>query len=153
DIFQFCWSALAWTVTVAAVWPLNVPMAALSFRIWRETEESDIEGSELWIRAALASFVVMVVTLVFVAIDYALAELAEFPAGPVHLTILVGLLALACPIMLYVFSLEDFFQGLSMVVIYLFLPALALYLLNAMLGLLNEKLRFWDPVVGMPTYW
>jgi hypothetical protein len=153
DIFQFFWGALAWTVTVAVLWPLNIPMAALSFRIWRETKESDIEGSELWIRAALASGAVMIICLVFVAVDYVLADLAEFPPGIIHLVIFVGFLALACWVMAYIFSLEDFFQGLSLVIIYLFLPVIALFLLNSLLGLLSDRMRFWDPLLDLAKAW
>jgi hypothetical protein len=152
EIFVFFWGALAWTVTVAALWPINIPMAALSFRIWRETKASDIEGTELWIRAFLASTCITVIAVVFVAIDYVIVELMELPPGPVHITVFVGMLALACVAMLYMFSLEDFFQGLSLAMIYLFLPVLALFLLNGLLGLLHENLRFWDPVVKMAAY-
>ena len=152
DIFQFVWSTLAWTVTVAALWPLNVPMAALSFRIWRETKESDIEGTELWFRAFLASTSLAILTILFVAIDWAIADVAEFPAGPVHLAVLLGLLAAASGIVVYIFSLEDFFQGVSLVIIYLYLPVIALWLLNALLGLINSSLRFWDPILSLASY-
>ncbi len=153
DIFQFFWGALAWTVTVAALWPVNAPMAALSFRIWRETKESDIEGGELWVRAFLASFILAVLVVVFVAIDYVLADLAEFPPGIIHLVVFVSFLALGCWVMLYIFSLGDFFEGLSLVVIYLFLPVIVLWLLNALLGLISPSLRFWDPLVNLATLW
>lgn len=153
DIFQFFWGALAWTAAVALFWPVNIAMAALAFRIWRETRDTDIEGSELWIRSALASFTVAVVAVAFVLLDWVLADLAEFPAGIVHLAIFVGFLAVASWAMLYMFSLEDFFAGLSLAVIYLFLPAIALFLLNALFGLLSPYLRFCDPVVGVVYAW
>jgi len=153
DIFQFAWSMLAWTVTVAALWPLNVPMAALSFRIWRETRESDIEGSELWVRAFLASTSLAVLTILFVAVDWAIADQAEFAPGVVHMTILVGFLAAASGIVVYIFSLDDFFQGVSLVIIYVFLPVIVLWLLNSLLGLINGSLRFWDPMVNIAKYW
>ena len=153
DIFQFSWSVLAWTVTVAVLWPLNVPMAVLSFRIWRETKEADVEASELWIRAALASGSIAILIVLFVAVDYMLADLAELPAGPVHMVILIGFLALACWVMLYMFGLEDFFQGLSMAVIYLFLPMIALFLVNGLLGLIDPSLRFWDWPVRWAAAW
>src|SRR5947209_697970 len=122
DIFQFCWAALAWMTTIAVLWPVNAPMAALAFRIWRETKETDIEGSELWTRAFLASAALAVLVIGFVLLDWLLADMAEFPPGPIHLVIFAGFVALAAWLMQYLFSLEDYFQGLSLVVIYLFLP-------------------------------
>jgi hypothetical protein len=152
DIFQFFWNALAWTVSVAVLCPLTTPMAALAFRIWRETRETDVEGSELWIRSFLSSFLLALLSLAFVVVDYCLAELAELPPGPVHLLVFIGFIALSAPVMVYTFSLEDYFQGLSMSVIYLAIPVIALFLLNGMLGFINSSLRFWDPVVGIVKY-
>jgi hypothetical protein len=54
--------------------------------------------------------------------------------------------------MSYMFSFEDYFQGVSLTIIYLFLPLIALFLLNGMLGLLNPALRFWDPLVNLAKY-
>jgi hypothetical protein len=153
DIFQFFWGTLAWTAVVAMLFPVNVPLAALAFRIWRETKETDVEGSELWIRSGLASFGVALVCLGFIALDFVLADLAEFPAGPIHIIVFTGFFALACWVMAYVFSFEDYFQGVSLTVIYLFLPLIALFVLNAALGLLNESLRFCDPLVNVAKYW
>ncbi len=153
DIFEFSWAALAWMATIAVIFPINAPMAALAFRIWRETKESDIEGGELWIRAFLASFILAILVVAFVVIDYVLADLAEFPPGIIHLVVFVSFLALGCWVMLYIFSLGDFFEGLSLVVIYLFLPVIVLWLLNALLGLISPSLRFWDPLVNLAALW
>jgi hypothetical protein len=153
DIFQFTWAALAWTATIAALWPANAPMAALAFRIWRETRQSDIEGSELWIRAFMASAALAILMVGFVLLDWVLADLAEFPAGPIHLLAFVGFVALAPVVVQYLFSLSDYFEGLSLVVVYLFLPLLVLFLLNLLLGLLSPSLRFWDPLVNLATIW
>jgi hypothetical protein len=134
------------------LFPANVPLAVLAFRIWRETKQTDVEGSELWIRAGLASFGVAVVCAAFLALDYALADLAEFPAGPIHMVAFVGFVAVACWVMAYMFSFEDYFQGASLTIIYLFLPLIVLFLLNGMLGFLNQSLRFWDPLVNVAKY-
>jgi hypothetical protein len=153
DIFQFAWAALAWMTTIAILFPVNIPMAALAYRIWRETKETDIEGSELWVRAAYASGSLAIMIVAFVALDWLLADKAEFPPGPIHLTIIVGFVALAAYVMVYIFSLEDYFQGLSLVVVYLFLPLLVLFLVNAGLGLISPSLRFWDHLVGLANIW
>jgi hypothetical protein len=150
DFFLFFWSALAWMVTIAVV-PLSLPMAALAFRIWRETSETDIEGSELWIRASLAWGALALIMVVFVTVDWLLADYAQFPAGPIHLTVFIGFVALAGWVMTYLFSLGDYFEGISLVAIYLFLPMIVLFLLNGLLGLLNKSLRFWDPLLNLAS--
>jgi hypothetical protein len=152
DIYQFFWAALAWTATVAVL-PTGIPMAALAFRVWRETRETDIEGSELWIRAFLAWGALAVLMVLFVAVDWLLADQAELPPGPIHLVAFIGYLALVAWVLVYLFSLDDYFEGLSLAAIYLFLPLIVLFLLNGMLGFLNESLRFWDPLVNVAKYW
>jgi hypothetical protein len=153
DIFQFFWAALAWMTTVAILWPANVPLAALAFRIWRESGESEIEGSELWWRAAYASFVLAAIMAAFIGIDWLLADRAEISPGPIHITVFGSFVALAAWVMVYFFSLNDYFEGLSLVVIYLFLPLLVLFVLNAGLGFLNPSLRLWDFPVNLASDW
>ena len=112
-----------------------------------------VEGSELWIRSFLSSFLLALLCLAFVVVDYCLADLAELPPGPIHLVVFIGFIALSASVLVYTFSLEDYFQGLSMSVIYLAIPVIALYLLNGMLGFFSNSLRFWDPVVSIVKYW
>jgi hypothetical protein len=153
DIFEFCRAALAWMTTVAVLWPVNAPMAALAFRIWRETKQTDIEGSELWIRAFLASGALALLMVGFVLVDWLLADVAEITSGPIHLVILIGFIALASLVVQYLFSLDDYFEGLSLVIVYLFLPLFVLFVLNALLGWLSPSLRFWDPLVNLASGW
>src|SRR5688500_382902 len=141
DIYQFFWSALAWTVTVAVLFPINVPMAALAFRIWQGPRREDhMETDEFWKRSALAALVIALVSVAFVFIDYVLWAWAELPAGPVHLVVFTGYLAAVVWMMMLFFEVEDFFQGLSLAVIYLYIPVFILWLLNWPIG-------FWEPVV------
>jgi hypothetical protein len=152
DLYQFAWGVLAWTTTVT-LFPGSVLMAALAFRIWRESRDTDIEGAELWQRAFLAWAALALIMVGFVAVDWALADYAEFPPGPIHLVILIGFVALASWVMFYMFSLDDYFEGLSLAAVYLFVPVIALFLLNAALGLLSTSMRFWDPVVEFVKVW
>lgn len=153
DIFEFSWAALAWMATIAILWPVNAPMAALAFRIWRETKDTDIEGGELWTRAFLTSGALALLMVGFVMLDWVLADVAEIASGPIHLAVVIGFVALASWVVQYLFSLDDYFEGLSMVLVYLFLPLLALFALNALLGWLNPSLRFWDPLVNLVEGW
>jgi len=143
DIYQFFHGALAWTVTLAVMLPLSVPMAALAFRVWRGTTEvEDIEGSDLWTRSFLAAAGVAVVGVGFVLLDYLLAGAAEIAPGPVHLVVFMGYMSVAIWILFYVFSLEDFFQGMSLAIIFFALPFVVLWPLNYFLGLWNWALNY-----------
>jgi hypothetical protein len=146
DIYQFFWTALAWTMTVAVLWPANVPLAALAFRIWQGQKPVDMDRGEMWMRSALGALVVAVVGVVFVALDYALWAWAELPAGPVHLVVFVGFLAAAVYVMMQFFEIEDFFQAFSLILIYLYIPVFALWLLNWPIG-------FWNPLVNFAKGW
>ena len=35
ELYEFLRGTLAWTVSVAALWPLNIPLAVLAYRIHR----------------------------------------------------------------------------------------------------------------------
>jgi hypothetical protein len=68
---------------------------------------------------------------VFVFLDYLAVDdgWLGLPAGPMHVVILIAFLALAAWWMMYFFYLEDFFQGLMLAMIYLYLPT-ALFVLS-----------------------
>ena len=154
DIYQFVWAAFAWTVTFAALWPVNVPAAALAFRIWRgRTPVVDMETDELWKRAALATLCIAVASVAFVGLDWVLATQAELPPGPVHLVVFLGYLPMAVWIVMLFFGLEDFFEGLSLLLLYFYLPVFAIYALNWLLGAINPSLEFWTPVVDYVKGW
>ncbi len=118
-----------------------------------QTRETDIEGGELWLRAFYASFALAALIALFVGLDWLLADLAEFPAGPIHIIVFVGFVALAAYVLVYIFSLDDYFEGLSLLIIYLFLPLLVLFGLNYLLGLVNPSLRLWDHLVNLANAW
>ena len=80
----------------------------------------------------------------FVIVDFLLVASAGFPAGPIHLLVLMGYIPAAAGIFFVFFALEDFFQGLSMFMIYVYLPVLVLYVINALIG-------FWNPLLMMRT--
>src|SRR3712207_5854391 len=135
DIYQFFWSALAWTVTVAVLFLLNVPMAALAFRIWQGGKRADhMDTDEFWKRSALAALVVALLSFVFVFLDYVLWAWMELPAGPVHLVVFVLYLSAVIWMMMLFFEIEDFFQGLSLALIYLYIPVFVLWVLNWPIG-------------------
>src|ERR1700722_15038706 len=126
DLFEFCRSNLAWMTTVAVLWPLNIPMAALAYKIRQGHRPIAMESNEFWWRCVFASLILGFMTVGFIWLDYWMTD-ADFPAGPVHMVVLLGYIASACWLYFVFFALEDFFQALSMVLIYLYLPVIVLY--------------------------
>lgn len=151
ELYLFVRGALAWTVTVAALWPVNIPLAYLAYKIRQGQKPGDLARNALWWRSVFATLLVAFVTVVFLLLDYLLAEVAGFPAGPIHLVVLTAYIPAAAGIFFVFFALEDFFQGLSMFVIYVYLPVLVLYLLNAMMGLWNGPLSYVEGWLKAPA--
>ena len=85
---------------------------------------------------------VAVVGVGFVLLDYLLAGAAEIAPGPVHLVVFMGYMSVAIWILFYVFSLEDFFQGMSLAIIFFAFPFAVLWPLNYFLGLWNWALNY-----------
>ena len=150
-LYLFVWGAFAWTVTLAALWPVNIALARLALFIWQGNpgpgaEEDEDEGRELWIRSGLATFVFGVASLVFVVLDHLVVNGTEMPAGPIHLVLYFCLLGVAVWIFMYFYSIEDFFDALGLLTIYVALPLFVLYAANWMLG-------FWNPLLNLVYLW
>ncbi|MBM4068979.1 MAG: hypothetical protein FJ271_08560 [Planctomycetes bacterium] len=142
ELYHFVRGALAWTVTIAALWPVNIPLAFAAYKIRQGPKPIDMPKNALWWRCTFATLLVAVMTVGFVIVDYMLAGWAGFPAGPIHLLVLMGYIPAAAGIFFVFFALEDFFQGLSMFMIYMYLPVLVLYVINAMIGVWNPLLNY-----------
>jgi hypothetical protein len=128
--YSVVWEIFAWSITVAVLWPVMFPWLVLAYKIWHgRTPIEEEMAEELWTRSAIASFALTITAVAFLFADYAIVEFVGFPAGVIHLVFFVGFLSLAAGIMYYCFYMEDFFQGMSLAIIYLYIPALVLFLI------------------------
>ena len=130
ELYRFVWQALAWSITVAVLWPVMFPWAKLAYKIWHGNKPIDEDlADELWTRSALATLVIALLAVLLGVLDYfcADADWLGLPAGPIHIVFLLSFVSAAAGIMMYFFSMEDFFQGLSLTVIYLYIPTALLY--------------------------
>jgi hypothetical protein len=121
--------------TVAVLWPLNIPLAALAFKIRQGRMPVEMEPDE-WShgsRCTFAPLILAAITVAFFFVDNQLTQ-ADFPAGPVHMVVFFGYLATASWLFYVFFALEDFFQALGMVVIYFYVPMTVLYLFDFVTG-------------------
>ncbi len=149
ELYDFLRGTLAWTATIACLWPINVPMLAFAFKVQQGAKPIDMENDEYWTRSFVGSLVIGLVTAAAIFVDYMLADWAEFPAGPVHLVIYIAYVPLAVWLLALFFAIDDLAQGLSIFMIYLYLPIFVLFTLNWLLGLVNPSLRFWDLLLNL----
>ena len=128
--------------TVSVLWPVNIPMAGLALKIRQGHTPIDMEDDEYWWRCTGGSLVLAVATLVCIWVDHLLTGNLDLPAGPVHMVIFFAFIAAGGWLYELFFALEDFFAGLGMVMIYLYIPMTVLFLLNLVTGWWNPLLRF-----------
>jgi hypothetical protein len=153
ELYEFLRGTLAWTATIACLWPINVPWIALAFKVQQGSRPIDMENDEYWWRSIWASLVLALITAGFVFVDYLLADGAQFPPGPIHLIVYVAYVPVAVWILTLFFAMDDLLHGLSLFMIYLYLPTFVLFALNTALGWLNPRLRFWDWFLGWVDPW
>jgi len=140
ELYKFFWGAMAWIATVAVLWPVNVPILALAYKIQHGAKPLGIAREEMWYRSLFGAGMLALMTVGFILLDYFFIEITDFPPGPIHLVIFMAYVPAAAYLMLISFAYADMFDGLGVFVIYIGLPILMLFLLNALFGLWNGPL-------------
>lgn len=130
ELYLFVWNMLAWSITAALCQPLMIVWLRYAYNVWhgRKPIEEELE-EELWPRSWRASLWTSFAVIALLLLDYATIDWLDLPAGPVHVVYLISLLAASGGLMYYFFFMEDFFQGLSLAVIYLYIPVAVLFVL------------------------
>lgn len=128
-LYDFFRSNLAWMATVACLWPLNIPLAALAYKVRQGNTPIDMEDTEYWTRCTFGSLFLALLTVGFVGLDYYLTD-AGLPAGAIHLVISFAYVAAGWWLYFVMFALDDPFEGLSLFLLYMYLPITVLYLIN-----------------------
>lgn len=152
ELYNFFRGTLAWTATIACLWPLNIPLLALAFKIQNGSKPIDMESDEYWWRSSVGSLVLGLVTAGFVFVDYMLADWAELPPGPTHMIVYIGYVPAAVWILTLFFAMDDLMHGLSLFVIYIYLPVLVILGLNGLLWFVKLNFR-WDWFYGLASPW
>jgi hypothetical protein len=130
ELYLFAWKMLAWSITVSVLWPVMFPWAKLAYKVWHGNKPIDDDiGDELWWRSGYASLAMTFTAIGTLLLDYATIDQLGVPAGVVHIVYYLTFLALAACIMHFCYSMEDFFGGLSMAVLYLYIPTALLFVL------------------------
>jgi hypothetical protein len=128
EVYHFFRWVLVVAVTVSVIWPLNVPLAGLAYKIFNGRRPLP-EDFHLWYRSTLAGLGLAVIALVAVALDYFLCR-AALPAGVVHLVIVLLYAPAAVWFLFWIFALDEMPQGAGVLLIFVFLPGLPLGLLQ-----------------------
>ena len=145
-IYGFVLHLFAWSVFVAMLLPLTIPWSFLSYKIWHGAKEIDEDMSdEIWSRAWRVNGVLFLTAPVFLVLDYVAAMWLDLPAGPIHIVFYVAFMSFAAWMMMYFFSMEDFFQGLMLAVLHLYLPATLFFLIRLVIS--------WNPLFTYILAW
>src|SRR5262245_29394169 len=140
ELYEFFRGFWAWTATVAILWPLNVPMLALAFKVQNGTKRLPLRTEQIWWRSIFGALLLSLITFAFVILDFVVADWAEIPAGPVHLVILAGYVPVASWLLFVMFAHSELSDGLGLFVLYIYLPVFVLFVLNKIVG-------FWNPLL------
>jgi hypothetical protein len=128
DLFALVhWGLLA--IAVTTIWPLNIPLTALAYKVRRGNKPVDLEPSEFWVRSTFAALGLSLFTLVAVGLDYLLVvwmELASI-AGPIRLVLFMLYVPAAVVYLAWMFGRDDLLDGLPLFLLSTFLPWLALF--------------------------
>lgn len=144
EFYAFVRDFMAWTASVACLFPINVPILFFAHRILegQPTNEDDrMDNDEAWKRAGLGALVLALATAAFLFTDVVFASWADMPAGLVHFVVLLAYIPAAAFVLAMFFAYDDYFHGLGLLTLYLGLPLAVLFLFNLLTGL-------WNPVVG-----
>jgi hypothetical protein len=145
ELFNFFRWALATTLAVLVLWPLNVPILAFAYKVQHGPKPIPLETTEFWARSAFAALVLALAAIVCAVADYLLVTGAEIPPGPVHLVLFMAFLPAAAWLLFWLYAMEDFGPAFMLLVIYICLPGFLLTLLNWLSDL-------WFPV-GLAESW
>lgn len=146
ELFAFFRDVLAWSATIACLWPLNIPWAYLAYVIRNGPRELPIDTEELWWRCVWGTLALAVTTAAFIFIDWIFADWFYFPPGVVHLSVFMGYVPAAVWVLTLFFAFTDLLDGLGLFVLYLFLLMAGLWVLNAVTGL-------WQPLLDYVNTW
>jgi hypothetical protein len=143
ELYLVIYYMLVWSIVIAVLGIVAFPWGMVAYKIWYGNKpiEEDMRDELFW-RSLWAGWPLALSAVIFVVIDHVTVVWLDLPAGPIHLVFFLGFLAWAAAIMMYCFSLEDWFQGLILAVIYLYIPA----------GLLIF-VRRWNPLYDYVLKW
>lgn len=134
-LFNFFSWCLLFVAGATLLWPVNVPLLALAFKVRHGQAPLGMPGREFWGRATFAALGLALLSLVLLGLTFALVSGAEFPRYLVHLVLFLIYVPVAAGFLFWIFALEDVFQGLSVFALFVLLAVPVVALGARLLGL------------------
>jgi hypothetical protein len=129
EFFEFFRQVLILLIIISLYFPINVPLAALAYKVRNGAQPIPLGIVSFWVRSLAAAMGMVILSLSLLGVDAVLTT-GGLPAGPVHLVMFMMYLPLGSWWMFTVFALEDAWEGLSTLLLYVFLPGFFLVLLK-----------------------
>ena len=142
DVYRFVSWCLVVMSAVMLIFPINILLVALAYKVKLAGKEIDMDAGEFWWRCSFAALGLAGLSLVFVGIDYALIASAEMPAGPVQLVLFLVYVPAAIGYLYWIMGMDDLMNATSVFMIYIVLPGLAI-LVFGRIAHLWQKLPPW----------
>lgn len=137
-VFGFVSWSIVIIATVTLLWPLNIPLIALAFKVRNGQKPVDMEPKEFWTRSTFGALGLALLGLFLLLATYVFTVYMKLPFGPTQLTVLLFYLPIAVWYVFWMFALEDMGQALSLYLVYILLAGLPLLGLGHLFGIWNR---------------
>jgi hypothetical protein len=130
DLYRFVSWCLVTISVVTLIWPVNIPLLALAYRVRQGRQSVDMEPGEFWWRCSFGSLGLACLSLVLLGLNYCLVRMAELPPGPVQLTLFLGYVPAGIGFLLWMLAFEDMLEATSVFLLYILLPGIVVLLIG-----------------------
>jgi hypothetical protein len=133
-IFTFVSWCLAVVAAVTLIWPVNVPLAALAYKLRNGYQPIDLDTGVFWLRSTFAALGLALITLVTLAAAWVLIVQADLPPGVIHLILILAYVPAGVWYLFWMYALEDMVQAFSVFLLYILVAGLPLLLIGWLAG-------------------
>jgi len=129
-IYEFFRQVLIVQIIISLYWPLNIPLAALAYKI---RGGMALKPFSFWLRSSVAALGMACLSVSLMGFDQTLTHIG-LPPGPVHIAMFLMFVPLGAWWMFTVFKLRDKWEGLTTLLLFVFVPGLVLVLVKLVFG-------------------
>jgi hypothetical protein len=129
--FNVIRTILVVVVTASILVPLNIPLAALAYKVQLGYKPVPMEPVAFWMRSTGVALGLTAICAAVMGMDYWLVKSLELPAGFVHAAVLLAYLPAGVWLVVWLFGMEELMEAVSVFGIYLAIPCLVLTLMLA----------------------
>jgi hypothetical protein len=130
DIFALASWGLALLIAVSGVFPVSIPLLALSYKVRNGSAPIPLETDSFWYRSGFAALGLFLLAVVAVVLNYEFVSQMAFPTGTAHLALLMVYVPAAVVYLFWMYAMDDMFEGLSLFVLHIVMWGLLLALLD-----------------------